>query len=150
MALAIPAPAAALGFAGLVPFAGLAVLAAAAPPDITVRAAGLQAGYGAVILTFLGAVHWGVALRDAPEVTWPRLGWSVTPSLIGWAALQLAPATALVVLIAALAIAFAIDRRSLDDDRTPPWYLRLRLALTAGAIASLVVTLLALRLHGAA
>lgn len=50
----------------------------------------VQCCYGAVIVTFLGAVHWGLAM--ATPMTSPMAYtlaseaymWSVTPSLMAW------------------------------------------------------------------
>ena len=49
-----------------------------------------QLAYGAVILTFVGAVHWGYAMRDE-EIRWGRMTWSVTPSLVAWSRCCCAP-----------------------------------------------------------
>jgi len=77
-----PRAALVLGPAGLIPFVGLAVAAWVAPAGWVAPAA---AAYGATILAFLGAVHWGLALRPlAGEAAaeWPRLGLGVVPALV--------------------------------------------------------------------
>ena len=48
--------------------------------------------YGAVILSFLGGVRWGMAVDGSkfpPSSAWYHYTWSVTPSLMAWAALCL-------------------------------------------------------------
>jgi Protein of unknown function (DUF3429) len=51
--------------AGVIPFIALSPPIAAVlplPADVVQHAALLQLGYGATILSFLGGVHWGIAL----------------------------------------------------------------------------------------
>ena len=89
MKLPLPTLAVLLGLGGLVPFLGCGFFAvSAADPAAT---GWLQALilYGAVILSFLGGVHWGLALSDArPDLPAPsadqpnrlRIGLGVLPS----------------------------------------------------------------------
>src|SRR3712207_2095506 len=97
----LPRPALWLGIAGLLPFLASALLCWTAPPNWRGVALYALAAYGAVILSFLGAVHWGLALRapaaEAPALA-PRLGLGVLPSLIGWVALLLPPGLGLPLL----------------------------------------------------
>ena len=86
-----------LGLGGLIPFVAGTVAILFYPADVPVpRLVGGVVGYGAVILSFLGAVHWGLALADDPvmsphrgRVTAARLALGVLPALAGWAALLL-------------------------------------------------------------
>ena len=142
MLASIPLPARLLGLAGLLPFWGCTVLAAYGQGAWAEAGLRGQIAYGAVILTFLGGVHWGVALRQDVTPGWARLGWSVTPSLIGWVALLLPPVPALALLAAGLVVALAVDLRTLAGTVVPGWYGTLRRILSAGALASLLVTLL--------
>jgi len=50
-----------LGYAGLFPFFAAAAAALLGPPPWRGAALSALAAYGAVILSFLGAVHWGLA-----------------------------------------------------------------------------------------
>ena len=140
---AVPLPARVLGLAGLIPFAACAV--AVWTPNALLQLEGLrlQLGYAAVILTFLGGVHWGRALAGdgAADTDWRTLGWSVTPSLIAWIALWLPPVPALFIFIASFGLAFFIDRRAILAGVFPAWYLDLRKVLTLGAILCLAATL---------
>lgn len=138
----LPRPALWLGLAGLLPFLAGALLCWAAPVEARGEARYLLASYGAVILSFLGAVHWGFALRaPAAEVpaTAPRLGLGVLPSLVGWIGLLL-PAWPGMLLIALGLLATAgvetlAERRGL----MPPGYLRLRWVLSLGAAACVLI-----------
>ena len=144
MLAAVPTAARLLGLAGLIPFwAPVLILATAADPALRLDAQRALLAYGAVILAFLGAVHWGAALRmDRGASDWRRLGWSVLPSLIGWVALLLASAAGLVLLILGLVAAFVVDLRAVRDGMLPGWYAALRRALTIGALSALVLALL--------
>jgi len=142
-----------LGLAGLLPFivCGFA--------SVTQTATwGLPAlvGYGAVILSFLGAVHWGLALAPQPqgsaappEVERARLLLGGVPALVGWVALLIPIRwVGLAVLIAGfvgvLVVEVAGHRRLL----VPPGYMWLRWILSIAVIA-ILVTVLVLRLVGA-
>jgi hypothetical protein len=135
----LPAPARLLGPAGLIPFAGLAGLAFAGQP----WAPAALAAYGATILAFLGAVHWGLALR-APAAeqgaAWGRLGLGVVPALIGWVALLLPTAAGLALLAAAILATAAAETWAARGGLVPGGYLRLRWVLSAGASACLGMT----------
>ncbi|WP_207536634.1 DUF3429 domain-containing protein [Sabulicella rubraurantiaca] len=126
-----------LGLLGLLPFAGLALVALAVTGWHDWALMALRA-YGAVILSFLGAVHWGVALR-APEAEAPtnrqRLSMGVLPALVGWAALLLPIKSGLWLLAAALVAVAAVEQwASLRGFVSGPYVvLRWVLSLSAGA-----------------
>ena len=133
-----------LGIAGLIPFFGMLSLAAGIDgPQRTVRLFYL-AGYGAIILSFVGALHWGVAMmltRDSDADRWKLMTWSTVPALIGWSTLPLPPHPAFAVLIATFWVHFAMDRGLATRHGVPEWYLPLRLILTSGATVCLALGL---------
>jgi len=139
----VPRPALVLGLAGLIPFAACAVAVWTSSPIFQVEGVGLLLTYAAVILTFLGGVHWGKALagENAGDLNWMRLGWSVTPSLIAWIALRMSPGFTIIVFIAAFAAAFLVDRHAVRAGFFPEWYLPLRKVLTLGVMTCLIATL---------
>ena len=69
---------AARGDPGVIPFIAFSPAVAAAlplPADLVQNAALLQLGYGASIASFLGGVHWGMAMSEyggTRPVTWRR------------------------------------------------------------------------------
>ena len=131
-----------LGWAGLVPF-GLAALGTHSGLEALVRY-GFLGGttYGAVILSFLGAVHWGLAMQDDRSPYW--YVWSITPALFGFASLLLLNVEMRVAtLIPLFALAWFVDRKAANHGLIPNWYMRLRFKLTAGAVISLTAMLLA-------
>jgi hypothetical protein len=131
----LPLPAALLGAAGLLPFLGLAALsslgAASATPAL--------AAYGATILAFLGAVHWGLALAAPSPANVPRLALGVVPSLVAFAALLLPLRPGLLLLAAAILATAAVETLAARRGLVPRDYLRLRWYLSAGASACLLV-----------
>jgi hypothetical protein len=148
----IPVVARALGYGGLIPFAAGAVAAASTGVD-QYLALHVSQVYGASILSFLGAVHWGVALSETATSS-PRspiavttmqisktatrdLIYGVIPSLIGCGAALLDPRQGLAVLAPAYIAAFVYDSyrfRAPGASVVPPWYMRLRKRLTFGAL----------------
>ena len=75
-----------LGFGGLMPFLALALALWLVPSGGTLAGMALL-GYGATICSFLGAIHWGLLMRDGPNQPVPSLLWGVVPSLLGATAL---------------------------------------------------------------
>ena len=143
----IPVPALVLGVAGLIPFAVPAAIILWGPGEW--RSFGWVAllAYGAVILSFVGAVHWGLALRQTgagradSAGLWRTLGWSVTPALLAWLALMLPPGAAVLLLLGGFGAQYWADERAFRAQRIPLWYLRLRRLLTAGVMACLGLAL---------
>lgn len=151
------APAAALwpGLAGLLPFAACALLPLATDPAWHPLLQRALVAYGAVILAFVGAVHWGIGLvasRDdagkiaatAPAATIAgRFAWSVVPALWGWLAMFPSFVAALAMLGIGFIVQLAVDWRIAGVFRLPAWYLALRLALTSGVLLALLLASLA-------
>ena len=139
----VPLPQRILGLAGLLPF-WLPILLATNPDIPTTSLLTAQKLYAAVILSFLGGVHWGMAVAGSQPSSWTRVGWSVTPSLIGWIGALLSGAQALTVLALGFALAAAVDLIVFSG--LALWYRRLRMVLSAGAIGALLVSLVAMPL----
>ena len=138
----IPRPTLWLGLAGLLPFLGAALLSWTAPEEWRGVALYALAAYGAVILSFLGAVHWGLALRAPPAeaaAMAPRLGLGVLPSLLGWVALLLPPLPGLLLLALGILGTAMVETAAARRGLVPPGYLRLRWILSLGAALCLVI-----------
>lgn len=144
----VPPAAGWLGGLGVVPFIAFAALAVLAPSPwaaLAVQALGL---YGAVILSFLGGIQWGLAIggpqvSGGTDVSFPRLTVSIMPALMGWCALMLPWAYGFILLVCAFALVLVVDLRATRENRAPAWYPRLRWPLTLTAIAALIVGALA-------
>ena len=122
-----------LGFGGLIPFVGLAAaLWVARPGSWTFVTLALLA-YGAVIASFLGAIHWGLVMREARGQPVPSLVWGVVPSLLGWVAVLLGHFQGLVLMAALLLACWAVDRALYPRHQLQAWLpMRLQLTLVAG------------------
>ena len=126
-----------MGYAGLIPFVGLALIMQFLPLTNRPPAVAALVAYGAVITTFLGAIHWGLAMRDAQTVQAVPFVWGVIPSLVAWLALLLSPALGLWILAVLLWVCYAVDRSVYPRHQLHGW-LSMRLRLTVVASASCV------------
>ncbi len=143
----VPRPALILGFAGLVPFILGAVGAWALEAERAGLAIPLQFFYASAVLSFLGAVHWGLAMADYGAVSrasWGRFAWGVVPALAGWllTALESAPIHMGMALTAAFPIVLVADLVAAGRGLAPPWYPALRIPLTLVATLSLAASTL--------
>lgn len=140
-----------LALCGLIPFAlaavGLVVLGAGNPLAGPLTDAFTT--YGAVILSFLGGIRWGAAIRhgNPEEETAPdnmALVASVVPALAGWAALFLTGTASIALLLLAFCAQGAWDSLSASSDRLPAWMSSLRITLTLSVAACHIAVLLAI------
>ena len=145
----IPPTAAWLGYGGLLPFILLAVGILIDNPRAVLFSAALIA-YGAVILSFVGARHWGFAMALGEFTTESgqrrrseSFLWSVVPALLAWPALLVPTAPASALLIAGFIAHYGQDRRLAAFANLPAWYLPLRLRLTVFACLCLAIGALA-------
>lgn len=138
----MPAGFTTLGYAGLLPFAGCVL--AVVLLDGAARAFAMQAlvAYGAVILSFLGAVHWGLLLRTGEPQVQFQLAVGVVPALAGWVALLLPGREALALLVVAYGGFWLYERRAVGSRLLPADYLRLRRGLSLAVCALLTLGLL--------
>ena len=118
-----------LGYAGVLPVAGLLVLAwgDAAWQQLALNLASV---YGALILSFLGGIHWGFATSGFTSAK--HFFVSVIPSLWAWVALASPDLYTVIGIILGLVLFFAYEKNSAVARRLPAWYLRLRARLTVG------------------
>jgi hypothetical protein len=169
---ALPATVAWLGYGGLLPFIALAAILivtgkmtdggagvtsagitgasvdGASGDGLVLLANRALVAYGAVILSFVGALHWGFAMT-LPNLRDPRRRiafiWSVVPALLAWVGLLLAPALGAALMIVAFLTQYAQDRNLSKHGTLPRWYLPLRLRLTAIACVCLAIAVVGAR-----
>ena len=137
-----------LGHAGLLPFVLLAAAAWLVAPDLLPFTALALCTYAALIVSFLGGIHWGLAFlrlarlddqgRDPGEGIATHLYWGVLPSLLAWPGLLMAPHAGLVWQALALIACYLVDRRLYPQAGVASW-LTLRFRLTAVAALSCLV-----------
>ena len=120
-----------LGYAGLVPFVAGALLIWLVLPEAHPYVTLALSAYAAVIISFLGGIHWGHAMRQATPAA-ASLLWGVIPSLIAWAAVMMVPASGLVIQGLALLACYFVDRRLYPAQGAAAWLvLRFRLSAVA-------------------
>ena len=125
-----------LGYAGLIPFVTLSAVVLLVDGDLQLLAGRALIAYGAVIISFLGAWHWSVAINKGGNyASLARMGFAVTPALLGWLAILLPFSYGMALVITGLLIACVADGRW--QTTAPSWYRRLRQRLTLVATASM-------------
>ncbi len=120
-----------LGYAGLVPFVLGALLVWLVRADVHAYAALALSAYAAVVLSFLGGIHWGLAMRQANPPA-HVLRWGVVPSLVAWPAAVMPPDAGLVLQGLMLLVCYGVDRRLYPQLGAAAW-LTLRFRLSAVA-----------------
>lgn len=140
---AVPQAAKWLGALGAIPFIVFATSSIMFDGLLQAQAWFALVAYGAVILSFLGGIHWGLAIAEygtrLDRKPWRRLLISVVPSLIGWTALMMPSVPGLLLMTAAFALMLWIDVTASKQSETPPWYPSLRWPLTLVVMSSLIV-----------
>jgi hypothetical protein len=130
----LPALAWPLGLAGLLPFLG-GLAAMWLWPGWGGHA---LAAYGAAILSFLGAVHWGLALAAPDVAARARLIGGVIPSLVAWVALLMPLPVGLTILALGLLGLAMVETLAAGRGLLPRAYIPLRWVLTGVASATLI------------
>jgi Protein of unknown function (DUF3429) len=131
------------GYLGLIPFVTALAMVAFAPgfgwQSLALSAA---VAYGAAILTFVGAVHFGLALAN-------RLPWSLTvvlgavaPSIAGAVAVVVGGQRGLGLLVVSFGVFWLYEAR-MHGSTLPDGYLSLRRNLSMAVCALLALTLFA-------
>ncbi|NML15108.1 DUF3429 domain-containing protein [Azohydromonas caseinilytica] len=120
-------PALRLGYLGLVPFVFGALLVWFVRPDAHPYVVDALAAYAALIVSFLGGIHWGLGYIYRE----PRLfAWAITAMLIAWVALLMPPYAGLVLHGVMLVACYLVDRRVYPRLGLQAW-LTLRFRLSA-------------------
>ena len=127
----LPELATRLGHAGLAPFVLGAVLAWLVNPEAHPYVTLALSAYAAVIVSFLGGIHWGIAARE-PEPDPALLAWGVAPSLLAWVSVVMPANAGLALEGMALVACYLVDRRVYPRHGMAHW-LTLRFRLTAVA-----------------
>jgi hypothetical protein len=135
-----------LAIAGAVPFV-LATAALYASDASAVRVPAITAlvTYSAVILSFLGGIEWGLAIRDESGNEFTRvaaLGLATVSSLAAWALLWLPnPAWQVGCALGLFVAVWAADQWMAGRGLLPTWFVDLRTAVSALVAAVLVAAL---------
>lgn len=131
-----------VSYAGVVPFVlcllGVALLRNYEYRELAQR---IDISYGAVVLSFVGAVHWGLAL--AGRLSWGavRIGAAALPALLGAASTLLGGQRGLALLVVGFGVFWLYEHRRVGDE-LPADYLSLRRNLSLVACTLLAVTMI--------
>ncbi|KAF9532886.1 hypothetical protein CPB83DRAFT_846547 [Crepidotus variabilis] len=146
----VPPPFMLLGLAGGLPYLGasattvyLARQAQLAANDIAIgmdpgvaltvldQALNLQVTYGAVMLSFLGAMHWGMeAAGYGGHKGYARLALGAAPMLLAWPTLGMQPMEALLIQWVGFTGLWYADSKVTMAGWTPRWYSQYRFYLS--------------------
>ena len=125
-----------LGYSGLVPFVVLATLSFILPSAQRPAVVYSLLAYGVTIVSFLGAIHWGLTMiEDIPSKQ--QLVWGVVPSLLAWISLMIQVEFGLLLVATVLLLCLAIDYKIYPHFGLKHW-LRMRLILSIVAIVSTI------------
>jgi hypothetical protein len=134
-----------LGFSGLIPFILLTLACWVVHPDWLGFFIKGQLLYGIAILSFLGGLHWGIALtsnnRPAGDIRQSLL-WGVTPTILAWCSL-INVGFGFLVQIVGFVVAYQVDKRIYARYALPEWFLVLRYRLTCIVVTALALTFVA-------
>jgi hypothetical protein len=144
----MPPEAKILGLGGVIPLVAGAVVVASVRDPFGIPLTHMLIAYAAVILAFLGGIHWGFAsaalARSTVELDAPRiLGLSVLPPLASCIGVVLPTAYGALFLACAFTLVLLLDRASEQLGYTPFWWMKLRLRLTVTVVLLLLLLAIA-------
>jgi len=131
-----------VSYAGVLPFV-LCLLGVALLRDYAYRelAQRIAISYGAAVLSFVGAVHWGLALAGYLPWRPVRIGAAVLPAIVGVTATILGGQRGLALLVVGFGVFCLYEHRSVGGE-LPPDYLSLRRNLSLVVCTLLAVTMI--------
>lgn len=129
-----PSPAALkLGYAGLVPFVLGAALVWLVRPEVHPFVVDALSKYAALILSFLGGLHWALGMGHAQRPgSAARLAWGAGVPVAAWISALMPAYAGLVLQGVMLSVCYAIDRKVFPAHGWAAWLtLRFRLSVVA-------------------
>jgi hypothetical protein len=109
---------------------------------LLLHAQNVQVQFGAVLLSFLGAIHWGFEFsKYGGEIGNRRYILGLIPVLCAWPTLMFTPQLALISQWAAYVLTWFIDLKATTAGWAPHWYSSYRFGLTLAVGLSIIATL---------
>ncbi|KAL2170683.1 hypothetical protein VTG60DRAFT_4525 [Thermothelomyces hinnuleus] len=105
----------------------------------------IQVGYGAVIISFLGAIHWGLEFAEKQTVenrARLRYGIGVLAPAVAWPTIFMPIQWALTAQFAAFCALYYVDSQATVKGWAPTWYASYRFVLTGVVGIALVISLI--------
>lgn len=127
------------------PFVAFALAVWLAPPAFAAWSQHALVTYAMVILSFVGALHWGFTMKTpsmSERERWTWMGWSVVPALAAFGAGMLPYRLAIALLVVTFVVHLGLDHRFAAVSGLPGWFLRLRRGLTAVVVVTLAAAAL--------
>jgi hypothetical protein len=128
------------GLGGLIPFWALALSALGSFGLPPVYALFALLTYGAVILSFVGAIWWGLVTASPASFDKTLFYlWSVVPALVGWFATLIGPDLGVLLLGLGFLLQWALDAWLVHRGPValPGWFFLIRTLLTVGVLSAL-------------
>jgi Protein of unknown function (DUF3429) len=142
----MPAVAIAFSLLGLVPLVFFAFGAVGHIPETAERMLVSLIDYAALILSFSGGVHWGLALLPGAVQPSARFGAGVLPLIVAWVGLVLAqmvsPTVALAVLIVGYLAIVLTEHQAAQRLQLPSRYVWIRWGFSVVSIVMMVMVLI--------
>ena len=136
----VPALVSVLGYAGLIPFLILVSILWVTPDLHSEKIHQALLSYAAIILSFMGAVHWGLAIANKQQhINRIQLVVSVIPALIAWFSSMTTPVWNYFILILTFVLLTLIDVIFVNKQDAPDWYPLLRFPLTLVVVICLSI-----------
>jgi hypothetical protein len=99
--------------------------------------------YGAIILSFLGGIRWGLGMVQGGTGSGRALAASCVPPLAGWAAIFVPEPFSFALFAAAFAAQGAWDVFAANSGVAPRWFGGIRILLTVLVVAAMVLSFVA-------
>jgi Protein of unknown function (DUF3429) len=142
----MPAVAIAFSLLGLVPLVFFAFGAVGHIPETAERMLVSLIDYAALILSFSGGVHWGLALLPGAVQPSARFGAGVLPLIVAWVGLVLAqmvsPTVALAVLIVGYLAIVLTEHQAAQRLQLPSRYVWIRWGFSVVSMVMMVMVLI--------
>lgn len=127
-----------LGYAGLAPFVALALLLWLVTDEAHPYVAVALSSYAAMVIAFLGGIHWGIGLRhNAPQRRLHML-WGATAAVLAWIAVVMPAYAGLPLQAALLVVCYLVDRKTWPEAGLRDW-MTMRFRLTAVATLACLI-----------
>jgi len=135
----IPKSALVPGVLGLMPVVFLTAVIIHQAPKVHAETLTALLAYGAVILSFLAGVRWGLVISGSSQLPFVfEFGIVVLPPLAGWGSILIEKPAGFLVLSISFSLLLLMDY---IISGAPRWYLRLRVILSLPVIACLLIVL---------
>tara|TARA_B110000008_G_scaffold6710_1_gene6610 strand:+ start:4784 stop:5263 length:480 start_codon:yes stop_codon:yes gene_type:complete len=137
------------GLSGTLPFILLSIAIWICSYELKLMALYNLINYSIIILSFVGAIHWGAAMiREDTNYKWYFI--SIIPALLSWFLIMGFIANYLLIFIILMILflsMFFIDIRAVRNKILPHWYLPLRKIITIIVFLSLGSVCLAININ---